>query len=73
MTLHTKIPVKDLNSQLFLLRISKFPDLLPNSADVGGRKLNPERKSSGLKNIQVRAAGAFNVKKHFVDNILNIS
>ena len=35
-------------------RIKKYPDSLPNSPDACGRKLYPERKSCGFKNIRIR-------------------
>ena len=59
---------KRLGTILLLHRIGKYPDSLANSSDVCGRKQYPERKSCGLKNIQLRVAGALAVKKHFVDN-----
>ena len=36
-------------------RIQNFPDLLPHSPNVRGRKPYPERKIGGFKKIRIRA------------------
>ena len=63
---------KRLDTILLLHRIGKYPDSPANSPGECGRKPYSERRSCGLKNIQIRVAGALTVKKHFVTILLNI-
>ena len=55
--INNRTPKKPGNRAYSGERIKKYPDSLPNSRDVCGRKPYPERKSCGFKNIRIRVDG----------------
>ena len=51
-------------------RIKKVPDSPANSPDTCGRKVYPERKSCGFKNIRIRVDGGLSVMLNLSDDDL---